>query len=417
MKLFLKILAPVLVVAFLVWYFWLDLSLWAFSQTQENISQYIQQTEQDFRKYYPQMLIDAKTMEEIPVFHPLTYTKDASEFLNPMVSWTSEQNPYDPEKPEDYALKLNPELVAALKADKDFAKIKIDWSKYKLDFSWFKKIQDYDHWSYTQNAPYSKNETNFSVMTAPNPNYPELTRWVMVYLLYSRDFKQLKANSKDIDHLAKLIFSHQNYLNALVAVQILKIKRGFHESLSEAEQKQMQGVLLSDETITAIKRFVSAFAGMYSILTPDEVFNNMRMIKIGNCLMLEESFFMNADLKFLFSISYPDAIMRIDQMKQQSVSWCPETYAKRAWDSQSYQDRLAKTNPFELTQGINTVSINDTTTTTKSTAKTTEQHEDKAAKSDVTLADIAKNPKKAKAIADILLSVGSPDPFRMYKKE
>jgi hypothetical protein len=403
MKLLLKITASVILAAALIWYFGLDLSLWFISQNQGNISQYTQQVEQDFEKFYPQMLVDAKTMEEISIFNPLSYNKDASDFLNPLVSWSDRQNADGPKDLKPQPLKLNSELVNILNSKKEFSQIKIDWSKYNLDFSWFKKLQNYDHWNYTQSTPYVKNETNFEVMTAPTPNYSEFTDWSKLYLLYSRDTKQLKANTEHIDHLAKLIYSHQSYLNAMVAINLLKIKKEFHASLNEAEQSQVLGVIPNNKVIKALQRFVSAVAGMYSILTPDTVFNNARLIKISTCLLLEESVSMNADLKFLFSLSYPDAIMRIDQMKQQSVSWCPETYAKKAWDSQSYQDRLAKMNPFEMAQGTNNLPASDTASA------------DTPTKSDLTLADLSKSPKIAKAITDIILSIGSLDPFRMYK--
>lgn len=402
MKLFFKILTAVVLVSFLAWYFSLDLTLWVLSQHPVDVNQYSKQIEQDFEKYYPQMLIDANTMEGIAVFNSLTYTKDASEFLNPLVSWSYDGSLNDKTSSNKETLKLDPELIKILNTDKDYSQIKIDWSQKKLDFSWFNKLHNFDHWNYTQNTPYSKSENNFEVMTSPTPDFSELLRWSKLYLLYSRDLKQLEANSEHIDHLAKLIYSHPSFLNAMVAVSILRIKKEFHASLNEAQQKQVKGVLLTKESIKVLRRFLSTISGLYSVLTPTEIFDKARLINISACLLLEETIAMNVDFKYLFSLSYPDVLLRIDQMRQQSLSWCPESYAKRVWGSQSYIDRQAKMNPFEM----DSITFPERK---KSILDLNFTHE-------VSFSDLARSPKKAKAITDIILSVGNSDPFRLYKE-
>jgi hypothetical protein len=406
MKLFTKCVAGIVFVLLLVWYFWIDLALYGVSYMYSDLSVSSQEAEQDFEKFYPQLLADAAIMKTIPVFHPMTYNADASGFLNPIVSWSGDHELIKKMNENSSAnpLKLNQELVDILNTEKDYAKIKLDWSEYNLDFSWFKKILAYDHWNFSQSAPYPKNEMPFEVVSAPIPSYRELITWSKLYLLYSRDQNLLDENTKDIDHLAKLVFSNQSTMNALIALNILILKKEFQSSLSADEQKSFQGVLLTDDQIKSVKRFAFMFIGLPTIVISDDIFNKVRYIEMSSCIFLEETMLMNADLKILFSAAYPNSILRVDKFLQESVSRCPDSYAKRAWSSKVYQDRIAQLNPMNIVNVFNH----------EATDANTEKNN--IFSREITYADLAKSPRIAKAIADIVLSISAPDPFRHYRE-
>ncbi len=402
MNVFIKTSAGILLSCFLIWYFWLDIALLGLSLFNANLKFDLNELEKNFINHYPAMIKDAQISSEIPLFiNKNLYNQNAATFLNPMIQWQGDvafDNPLNGSS----SLALSEKINELLKSNSDFTKLKIIWSEHNLDFSWFKKNLVFDHWNLSENAPYDLSELRFQVLTAPSPFYTDLINWTKLYLLYSYEMKQLPTNSKDIDHLASLIFSQQNFVGTAVALKLLELKQIFYKELPDQHKKQVTGILVTDQQVQAVKRLVKVVSGLSSILVPNTLFNKIIKLEVTKCIFLEEALAINVDFKPLFELSYPEAIQRLEELRKRTINFCPNSYAKVAWTSKKYQERLQEINFFDTNENDFEFNSSNKSRPNRFYGK------------NLSFNDLAQKPKLAKAITDLITNVGLSDPFGVY---
>ena len=102
---------------------------------------------------------------------------DAGPFLNPHFRHDPFENAVSNTK-----LKLSDETRALIKDFNNPSKIKTDWKKLNLDFSWFSDLHKYDYWDFYGNLD-SQKIKNRNFNNLPFPKSFDLMDWSRLRLL------------------------------------------------------------------------------------------------------------------------------------------------------------------------------------------------------------------------------------------
>src|SRR5208283_3178060 len=116
---------------------------------------------------------------------------DAAPFLNRQIGW---EVPVIPSGLSDgeaaalslrfnsYPLALPAELTRHLGKQNDWMAAKVDWARWKLDFSWFAALSQFDVWSDDSDGPVFDARLKYRVTELPTPRYFELFSWAKLRL-------------------------------------------------------------------------------------------------------------------------------------------------------------------------------------------------------------------------------------------
>lgn len=318
------------------------LVLWKFPEQELKRLQMdyeIQSPEDTLLKHRKQILADREELSTYDIFRPSKGERDAGPYLNPMVSWDNRPSP---------VLALPPELKAGLKG-KDWVAFSPDFKAHKLDFSWMKKLHEFDHWSPDLNNPLIKLAEKPLPMTLPFPEYSELIHWAKLRLIHGRVTKDMKSALADVRQLARLIFTNDYLVSTMVTISLLRSEGQFIQNYNP---KISEGWKAVPESVTAIaRRYFWAQAEFVDPRLSSEGYETFSAGDVGKCQMISEGMLRNLIVRDYLKKFYPGQIKRFSETVKNALNICRPSLMNLVWNdpewkvfgpSVKYEDALVK---------------------------------------------------------------------------
>lgn len=328
-------------------------------------------------------------------------TKDASAFLNPLVSW----NKIDDFPGVKGKLLLPEELNQLLTSSQNFTQLKIQWKKMNLDFSWLTELQKYDHWSYDQSGPAYDESKEYKIIVAPTPEYSELQSWSKLRLLLGRDRGDLTAAFREVRQLAQLVMTHETLLSSMVAIAIMGLESKMYKELDKKSQSQIDSKdLISLDLHYRARRFYFAVSSFTDLRLTPEVFKHFNSYKVGACHKIQEGIFNNIAYRRILIKEYPEEYARLNQQIQESAKKCRTSFLRKMWKKPSYDGLFTRDEDIFQTVDHFVREGSENPITKEPLIKTT-------------FADLEKHPVVANLMVYTLLSISQPNFLKLYLKE
>jgi hypothetical protein len=289
-------------------------------------------------KYLNDFKSDQQSLMNISVFQIQSGSRDAGVFLNPALHWYIDDNHIEP---KTNFLDLPDATVQKFKDDNfDWLDPKNASLAAKIDFTWFKKLSDFDYWDYETQSPLGD-------MLAKDPLYnfmafmPSFTQshffeWSKLRLMTALKQNKMKEGLADTQNLARLLYSTEDLIRSMAAARILDLNR---EALEKAKlsKKNVKGLTsITKEQYSSLRRMLYASAAFTSIMTSSEYKKMVPTFQVGKCVALEQ-----AGLDYLtlyepimaqtFSQHYAD----MDQVLQQMPD-CRLKRFRKVWRNKNF---------------------------------------------------------------------------------
>ena len=280
---------------------------------------------------------DIKILSTYPIFtNTIPGDKDASVYLNSLVSWKLGS------EIKKGSLNLPLELSEYLKSNSDINALKIDWSKWNLDFSFFNHIHQYDYWSYDNELPFVKNATNLNINNIPEVNYFELIEWSKLRILNGRDNQDLDQAIKDVTHLAKLVMSNENAVSSMAAISLLSI------ASKVIKNPESESETISLEHLKIAKRFFWANESFTDLRLTPESFTLFSETPVGLCSRINDTLMSTISYRQMLGVDLKMNFDRLNALIEKTENICRSSYIRRAWADANYRSHLEnENNPYE----------------------------------------------------------------------
>jgi hypothetical protein len=343
-------------------------------------------------KYFAEITEDAKMLEKYPVFAATGGQKDAAEFLNPIVSWSAQGEEISGK------LRLSDEIKKKLLTAKKVAELNVDWKKINLDFSWFAKLHEYDHWNFDNSGPLYGKDKDYIISLAPIPDYVELTNWAELRLLKGRDDHDLATAFKDVEHLARLVFSNESLVSSMTTIALLGKIRRTYDSLDEKLKKGLPEPITRDFHQRA-KRYFYAQGAFTDLRLSDETYKKLSIFPAAICQRINSAIESYIGLRNLMMSDFKTSFERINQLIAQTSPICRSGFLRQKWSDPKYNGMFKPGADIFLT-----VDPNSTVNRPAFFPATT-------------IEDIEAHPKVARFLAYMLMSLSEPSWLRAYEEK
>lgn len=361
----------------------------------EAVEKYITQSpETHLKKFLPTITKDAHVLSQYEIFTRGSKGKsDAAPALNPLIGWNGNEGP----------LTLSSDILK-LKDNENFTVSKPDWKKLNLDFSWFKKLKDFDYWSFDEFGPMYSGNDKFKVFDFPIPNYHDLVLWSKLRLLYGRDHNDIANALIEVQHLAQLIMSNENLVSSMSTISLLKSELIFYKSLTENDQKKISKLIINkiptESELNIAKRFFFAQGHFTDLRLTNELFLKLSKLTPGLCPRVNSAIEQSIGYRRLLKGEMDDGYERINTLVKNSEKLCRNSFLRKAWVNPDYQGLFDKnTSIFEA---VNFESKNKSTSSGVFKVATIEQ--------------IERHPTLAHALVFSLLTMAQPSFLKEYEK-
>lgn len=321
--------------------FFSQLSFWR-AQSQSNDFQQIVSTKIDV------FLEDQKIISQDPFFTEFGRKNDAGKFLNSRIAWIKPAH-----SPYSSLVSKWPDIVPPTELD---VKLNGTWrnkwmehanevSFEKIDFSWMRNLNQYDHWDIFSHGPLSraiKNQTaDISPFSMPTPD-----GWALLFLAKLRlmkavvDHKPLLA-LREVRQLAKLLLSQESYVEQIYATVLLELEMTAYETfLSQKLLRSSDWTPYEKKFISRVRRSLSAFTSLFSLNTSPEILKKVFLessSRAGLCTALNNGMIQIAAVRdFMlngvpFETRYEDKFALLNNIYEKLGPGCRLTYAKLVW--------------------------------------------------------------------------------------
>lgn len=227
----------------------------------------IEESVANFKKYYPQILADIKIINQDPIIPAFTFNKNAEEVMVNHISWTGDgTNIIENENMTN--LRKFIDGHKGWRVDRtSLLSMSTDPILDRIDTSWLKNIENYDHWNISEN-PLVKSQIesahNYNGLSKigvfaklPIPDYKELRYWAIANFLKLHNEGKSLQGLKTYRKLAHLSYSTSSLISSMVAVQFFNDEHYLVESL-----KIKKWDLIPKEKIARFKRLTWAWTGL-----------------------------------------------------------------------------------------------------------------------------------------------------------
>lgn len=320
----------------------LCLVLWKFPEQELKrlqVDYEVQSPEDTLMKHKKQILADREELGKTDIFRPSKGERDAGPYLNGIVSW---------DKRPSTRLSLSPELKAGLKG-KEWVAFAPDFKAANLDFSWMKKLHEFDHWAPDMNNPLIKISEKPQPMTLPFPEYSELINWAKLRLIHGRVTKDMKNALLDVRQLARLIYTNDYLVSTMVTISLLRSENMFIQNYNP---KIFEGWVTVPENVTTIaRRYFWAQSEFVDPRLSSEGYETFSVGDVGKCQMISEGMIRNLIVRDYLKNFYPGPIKRFNETVKNSLNNCRPSLMNLVWNDPQwrlfgntvkYEDALVK---------------------------------------------------------------------------
>lgn len=313
--------------------------------------------ESELKKHISQIEEDANVLSQYSVFEKSTTgISDASAFLNPLFNWTDESanNAKNANLKLKGKLAIPDEVVSLMRASKNLGEIKVDWSKSKVDLSWFSKIHTFDHWSFDLFGPVYHDiaalqieqpelkSQAFMVIDLPLLESSDLVLWAKLRLLQGRDLNDLREAFRDVSHFARLVMTHENLVGTMTALAILNLETDHFNSLTKAEQKNVAVQIIPKVDLDRARRYFQAQSSFVDRRLSMEMFKRLSSLPLGLCQRVQEGIFNQIGLRRILKSENIESHNRFVDLVKQSSTVCRKSYLRSVFENWDYQGLFAE---------------------------------------------------------------------------
>lgn len=373
------------------------------SKNKSNYSEKEKRVNERIVKHLNAFKSDQQSLMNVSVFQIQSGNRDAGVFLNPALHWYIDDNHIEP---KTNFLDLSDATVQKFK-DENF-----DWLDpknaslaAKIDFTWFKKLSDFDYWDFETQSPLGD-------MLAKDPLYnfmafmPSFTQshffeWSKLRLMTALKQNKMKEGLADTQNLARLLYSTEDFIHSIAAARILDLNR---EALDKAKlsKKNVKGLTsITNEQYNSLRRLFYATASFTSIMTHSEYKKMVPSFPVGKCVALEQA---GLDYLTLYEPimvqTFPQHYADIDQLLEQTPD-CRLKRFRKIWRNKN----------FTMKNG----GCEDVFKTVEMANSSEKKTEGKCSK--MNIFQVAKIPLAAQTMAYTLGSIASPDWWEKYSQK
>jgi hypothetical protein len=266
---------------------------------------------------------DREILSHYPIFRGSKGEKDAGPFLNPLVSFL--------DKDKGQAKLALPVKVRDELKTKDWINYHPDFKSLNLDFSWMKKLHEFEYWAPEFHNPLIDPKKRPMLSTLPLPFYGDLIQWAKLRLIYGLEKKDLPEALTDVHQLARLIFTNDFLLSSMVTVNILRNETRF------LKKYRPSLISFSEDHLERAKRY---FYGMPQFVDPrlsDETYRRFSETSVGQCQMISEGVIANHLLRDELKSVYPDEVKRFDETMKSTLSSCRKSLVHLLWEDPQWK--------------------------------------------------------------------------------
>lgn len=249
----------------------------------------LEDMENHFNKYWPEVESDIGRLEAERMFRPSRYLNDIGERLNSSFEWKNGTAGVR----EGSLLYISNETVQTIK-QKGHGWVALDPSDINenIDFSWLELLAHYDYWDLNK-AIIDHAGPRIFYPHMPIPEISILLIWSKLAFIWSKDEKNFLETSANVRKLANLLYSTNNLIASLTAVKILRIEHEFKSAMLKNDVPVPNSWrTFGDEVTDAAKAvlFAKAWAANIFMSTDNiaRVFPNEEIL-IGDCLCIHET--------------------------------------------------------------------------------------------------------------------------------
>lgn len=215
-------------------------------------------------QYEKDFFEDQKILSEIEFFGSLpTNKKDAGEFLNPRIVW--EPRHHSPDWPEIELPRAAEKILLQVGPVKRRPWVELDSPELeRVDLSWMNNLHAYDHWDlFASGVGPAHTHMKFrrNPFTVPTPSFRDFSHFAKLRLLRGLRTQQPLAAFRDVRQLAKLVYSTETLVGAMVGISILGMERdAYSEALKRGFLKAGDWQPISEELQLRARRSLFGMA-------------------------------------------------------------------------------------------------------------------------------------------------------------
>lgn len=332
---------------------------------------------------------DARLLAADPVFLAETAGEaDASSFLNPIIPWDGVA-----EKTEQLTLPADLRQKLLEQGKLPLKDLQFDWKKLKLDFSWFSQLHKFDHWAFDyQVAPYGM-RSDFTIENLPMPLYGQLNDWAKLYLLHARGTGQLRQGFRDVEHLARLVYTNENMLAALSSVALLNISHKFYDELSEKEKAGLALRPRSRAYLARAKRYFYAQTALADLRLEDSTYIKFSHLPASLCQRANDAMCNANGLRKILIQDLPGRYERLNKLVADTEPKCRKSFMRQVWKNPDSSILLSRDKGiFGTTENVPA-----------------------ALSPKLTYLELAQHPSVGISVAYLLLSIAEPNWLKQYE--
>ncbi len=281
--------------------------------------------EENLLKLEPMITEDRAVMEQEPFFRGSRGEKDAGPYLNAIVHWDG----FGPSK-----IQLPKEVSDNLR-DKNWVAYEPDFKALKLDFAWMEKLADFDHWASDDNNPHIKPSERPVFQTMTFPGYMELTNWAKLRLIHGRKTQTMPKALAEVRQLARLIYTNDYLVSAMVAVAILRHEGKFVQNYNPKIFGNWKTI--PEDTLLRAKRYFWAMPELVDPRLTDDTYQRFSAFSAGKCQMISEGVFKNIMIRDHLQKMYPGVVKRFDESIKSSLSTCRKSLVHVMWNDPQWK--------------------------------------------------------------------------------
>jgi hypothetical protein len=249
----------------------------------------LEDMENYFNKYWPEVERDIDRLEAERMFRPSRYLRDAGERMNSSFDWKNGKGRVK----EGSLLHISKETVETIKQKGD-SWVALDPNDINdnIDFSWLELLTHYDYWDLNK-AIIDHAGPRIFYPHMPVPEISILLIWSKLAFIWSKDEKNFVETSAKLRKLTNILYSSNNLIASLIGVRILRIEHEFKSAMLKNDLPVPNSWrTFGDEVTDAAKAVLFAKAWAANLLMNTDniarVFPNEKIL-IGDCLCIHET--------------------------------------------------------------------------------------------------------------------------------
>jgi hypothetical protein len=284
-----------------------------------------------FARHHEAFVADQRFAEGLALFPEATGTDDAGIFFNPRLVWDWRAEALESWRAtlgdEEHPLVLDDAVAEAMTGNDWLAASPEHWRG--ADTAWMGELARYAHWDLERTGPASQmDEGEYDWATAPLPLYLPLMHWAKLRLLQGIEDGSPVQAAAEVRHLARLAYSTENLLGAMVGLQILRSEREAFDHLVADGAVAPEGWRpLTEAEIHRLRRTIWAAVAYRSIDTPPE--HRDAPLALGGCAALLESAWAALIVRPFLVDDHREAYDWLGETLEASA--CRLTLVRRAW--------------------------------------------------------------------------------------